>query len=82
MLMRHPDNGWHNASGLEVEDMKKNGWIESSDEEYQKVITAKKSPQNKEADIIEPQDAPAKGKPGRKSKNLMGGIYNDNSDRD
>lgn len=79
MLMRHPDNGWHNASGIEVEEMKKNGWIESSYEEYQKVIDAKKSPQLKEAVIIEPQDAPAKGKPGRKSKNLMGGIYDEYS---
>lgn len=78
MLMRHDEHGWHQATGLEVEDMKKNGWIETSDAERKKIIDAKKSPQKVEADIIEPQDAPAKGKPGRKPKNLMGGIYGDN----
>lgn len=80
MLMRHDQHGWHNAGGIEVEEMKKNGWIESSYEELQKVIDAKKKPQNDV--IITAQDAPERGKPGRKPKNLMGGIYNDNSDRD
>ena len=78
MLMRHDEHGWHNANGIEIEEMKKNGWIESSYAEYQKVVDAKKSPKQKEAVIIEPQDAPAKGKPGRKPKLYLGGIYGDN----
>jgi hypothetical protein len=82
MLMRHNEHGWHNATGLESEDMKKNGWVEVSEEERRKIIDAKNSPQNVETVIIEPQDVPAKGKPGRKPKNLMGGIYGDNSNQD
>ena len=72
MLMRHPDNGWHNASSLEVEEMKKNGWIESSNEEYQKVIAAKKMPKKVDNITVVP-DSYIKGKPGRKPN-----IYNDN----
>lgn len=82
MLMRHDVNGWHNASGPEIEDMKKNGWIESSYEEYKKVIDAKKAPKHEEPVIIEAQDATVKGKPGRKPKLSLGGIYGDNSDKD
>lgn len=80
--MQHPDHGWHNATSLEVEDMKKNGWIERSEEFRQKIIDSKKSPKKQENVIITPQDAPEKGKPGRKRKNLMGGIYGDNSNQD
>lgn len=69
MLMRHNGHGWHNASGLEVEELKKLGWIESSYEEHQKVVEAKKNPQKAESAIIEAQVI-AKGKPGRKPKNL------------
>lgn len=82
MLMRHNEHGYHNASGLEVEDMKKNGWIEFSEAERKQLIDDKKSPIKAESVIITAQDTPAKGKPGRKPKLSLGGIYGDNSDQD
>ena len=80
--MRHNEHGYHNASGLEFEDMKKNGWIEFSEEDRKKLIDAKKNPNKIEYVIITAQDTPAKGKPGRKPKLSLGGIYGDNSDQD
>jgi len=77
MLMRHKDHGWHNASDLEKDDMKKNGWIESSDAEYQEVIKKKLALTNK-SDTIEPQEAP-KAKLGRPSKLSNLGGSNGNS---
>jgi len=41
MLMKHENGGWHDASGHEVEEMKKNGWIESSYKEYAAVVAKK-----------------------------------------
>ncbi len=41
MLMRHDLNGWHEATGAEVEDMKKNGWRESSYKEHSEEILKK-----------------------------------------
>lgn len=80
--MQHDDHGWHNATSLEAEEMKKNGWVERSEEYRQKIIDAKKQPKKVEAVIIDAQDVPAKGKPGRKPKLYLGGIYGDNSDKD
>lgn len=77
MLMRHNEHGWHNASDLEREDMKKNGWIESSDAEYQEVI-AKKLALTIKSDTIAPQEAP-KAKLGRPSKLSNLGGSNGNS---
>ena len=78
MLMRHTEHGWHNASDLEREDMKKNGWIESSDAEYQEVIKKKLALTTKD-DTIEPQEAP-KAKLGRPSKlSILGGSNEHNS---
>ena len=78
MLMRHTEHGWHNASDLEREDMKKNGWIESSDAEYQEVIAKKKLALTTKDDTIEPQEAP-KAKLGRPSKLSNLGGSNGNS---
>lgn len=82
MLMKHEKHGWHNALGIEVEDMKKNGWEESSYDELKAIIAAKTAQKVNEDDTIEVQDAPAKGKPGRKPKIYLGGINGDNSDKD
>jgi len=41
MLMRHDKNGWHDAPGNEIEAMKKNGWRESSYEEYAAEVAKK-----------------------------------------
>lgn len=68
MLMRHPDHGWHNASGLEFEEMKKNGWIESSYEEHAKFVAAKRAAKETSETPEAPQ-VKLKGKPGRKPKN-------------
>lgn len=82
MLMRHIEHGWHNATSLEAEDMKANGWVETTEAERNKIIKAKNAPKVQETVIITPQDTPAKGKPGRKTKLYLGGIYGDNSDKD
>lgn len=76
MLMQHPEHGWHNASDLEKDEMKKNGWLESSEEERQKLIAAKVG----KGVIIATQDAPTRGKPGRKPKLFLGGSYGDSTD--
>lgn len=68
MLMKHSEHGWQNASSLEAEEMKKNGWAESSYEELANVIAAKNAPKIEEAAIIEPQQEAVKRKPGRKPK--------------
>lgn len=74
MLMRHEVNGWHNASGLEVEEMKKNGWIEVTEAEHLAIIAAKRKakdePLKEVSVIIEPQQEAVKGKPGRKPKHF------------
>lgn len=65
MLMRHQENGWQDVPYSEVEAMKKNGWIESSYEEFAKVGAAKHTT---------PPEAPQvklKGKPGRKPKHNL-----------
>jgi len=46
MLMKHDNGGWHDASGAEVEDMKKNGWVESSYNEYAAVVAKKTQKQD------------------------------------
>lgn len=70
MLMRHPNHGWHNASSGEVETMKKNGWIESSEEERAIIIAEKLQP--------ETLQIPIKGKPGRPPKKPQGMSENGN----
>jgi hypothetical protein len=42
MLFRHPEHGWHHS--VEIEAMKKTGWIESSDEEFKAHVAAKNKP--------------------------------------
>lgn len=75
MLMRHPNHGWHDASGADVEVMKKNGWIESSYEEHAKVVAAKHATKDSTSNAIATPETPVviqvpmKGKPGRKPKN-------------
>jgi hypothetical protein len=54
MLMRHKSHGWHNANGAEVEEMKKNGWVESSVKEQLEVIAAKFKPVE-EVEVIKPR---------------------------
>ena len=69
--MNHPENGWHNASTLEIDEMKKNGWVESSEEERQKIILNKgcSEPKPTEDGIIEVQNIPEnKPKRGRQKK--------------
>jgi len=82
MLMRFGNGqGWHNATQSEIEEMKKNGWEESSEEERTKFIAAKNQPIVEKSVTIEPQRE-AKGKPGRKPKNkVAGGVYGDDSDQ-
>ena len=80
MLMRHKEHGWHNASDLEKDDMKKNGWIESINSEYQEVIAMKKLALTPKSDIIEPQEAP-KAKLGRPSKLSLGGSNGNSTNR-
>jgi len=41
MLMRHDLNGWHDAAGADIEEMKKNGWRESSYEEHAAAVAKK-----------------------------------------
>ena len=78
MLMRHAEHGWHNASDLEKDDMKKNGWIESSDAEYQEVIK-KKLALTAKSDTIAPQAVaiPTLGRPSKISK--LGGLNGNSS---
>ena len=60
--MNHPENGWHNATELESQEMKKTGWIESSEEERQKIIAAKSG---KTQSAPEETEEEHKAKPGR-----------------
>mgnify|MGYP001583423616 CR=1 FL=1 len=69
MLMRHPMQGWHNAMSSEVEEMKKNGWLESSYEERAKIVAAKYAPQSETTETPETLQEKPNGKPGRKPKN-------------
>lgn len=70
MLMRHENHGWHNAVGSEIEEMKKNGWIESSYEEHAKFVAAKYTVNEVKKEIPAViQAIPVRGKPGRKPKN-------------
>lgn len=74
--------GWAYALGAEIEELKKQGWVESSEEERMKIIEAKRKaievknePLKAEPAIIEQQQEVVKGKPGRKPKNhLLGGV--------
>lgn len=75
MLMRHPMQGWHNADTSEIEEMKKNGWLESSPEEHARFVAAKHATKDSTNNVIAIPETPVaiqvpmKGKPGRKPKN-------------
>lgn len=79
--------GWCYALGAEIEELKKQGWAESSEEERlaiieekRKSLTLETAPKVVETAIIEQQQEAVKGKPGRKPKNhLLGGVNGNNS---
>lgn len=72
MRMKHAEHGYHNASGSEIEELKKSGWVEVTEDDWKKIIANKnkKEPENIESVIIEPQQEAVKGKPGRKPKHF------------
>lgn len=77
MLMKHDLNGLKDASGAEVEEMKKNGWYEYGYEQHAKDCAAKYAKtstelvvEQAETVIIKPQQEAVKGKPGRKPKHF------------
>ena len=61
--------GWANAEGQDAIDLKAQGYVESSEEERQRIIAKKLKPEAK-ADIIAPQQEVVKRKPGPKPKNF------------
>lgn len=57
MLMFHKECGWHNATSIEAEEMKKNGWVESSLEEHAKIVANK----HKKTDNVNQSEDEAEG---------------------
>jgi len=65
--------GWANAEGQDSIDLKAQGYVESSEEERQKIIESKKRKIDKpivESVTIAPQQEAVRRKPGRKPKNF------------
>lgn len=84
MLMKHDLNGLKDASGSEVEEMKKNGWYEYSYEQHAKDCAAKyakNAEKVSESDTIKPTREAVKGKPGRKPKSSLGGVHGNRTDQ-
>lgn len=76
MLMQFgKSRGWCYAIGAEIEELKKQGWIESSEEERLAIIEEKRKSinANGKSVIVEPIQEAVKGKPGRKPKNFLTG---------
>lgn len=76
--------GWTYALGAEIEELKKQGWVESSEEERLAIIDEKRKAINapEKSVIIETQQEAVKGKPGRKPKNhLLGGVHGNRTDQ-
>lgn len=76
MLLKLEENGvvkgWDNATGQEEVDLKSQGYVESSEDERQKIIE-KKHVKAEDSDTIEVDGKP-KGKPGRKPKKPADGL--------
>lgn len=85
MLLKMEENGvvkgWANASGQEEADLKSFGFVESSEEERQSIISKKHNIKEESATIAPAREA-VKGKPGRKPKNFYLGNHGDNSNKD
>ena len=74
-FMRHAAHGWTHANGLEIIELKKHGWIETSYEEHAAEVAKKQTkPDNQpqsidetEGNIAQPSGAPVKrrGRPPR-----------------
>ena len=72
--------GWANAEGQDAIDLKAQGYVESSEEERQRIIAKKHKPVA-ESVTIAPQQEVVKGKPGRKPKTFLASLGNgDNTD--
>lgn len=88
MLMQFGNaKGWMYASGADVDALKAQGWVESSDEERSAIIEEKRKAKaewsvvkvpvqdDKKSATIAVQQEAVKGKPGRKPKTL--GVNSD-----